>query len=32
MNKKIKDFTITLDDLGITELPTWNANSPIGDT
>ncbi|MDC0184279.1 VCBS repeat-containing protein [Rhodobiaceae bacterium] len=32
MNKKIKDFSITLGDLGITEFPTWNANSPVGDT
>ena len=32
MNKKIENFTITLDDIGISEFPTWNANSPVGDT
>jgi len=32
MTKKITNFTITLEDLGITEFPTWNANSPTGDT
>ena len=25
MNKKIENFTITLDDIGISEFPTWNA-------
>ena len=32
MTKKIKNYTISLEDLGITEFPTWNANSPTGDT
>ena len=32
MTKKITNFTISLEDLGITEFPTWNANSPTGDT
>ena len=32
MSNKIKDFSISLEDLGITEFPTWNPNSPIGDT
>jgi len=32
MSNKVKDFSISLEDLGITEFPTWNPNSPIGDT
>ena len=32
MTKKITNYTISLEDLGITEFPTWNANSPTGDT
>jgi len=32
MSNKVKDFSISLEDLGITEFPTWNPNSPIGNT
>ena len=32
MTIKITNYTISLEDLGITEFPTWNANSPTGDT
>tara|TARA_B100000965_G_scaffold143681_1_gene119698 strand:- start:91 stop:1953 length:1863 start_codon:yes stop_codon:yes gene_type:complete len=32
MTVKITNYTIPLEDLGITEFPTWNANSPTGDT
>ena len=32
MSNKVKDFSISLEGLGITEFPTWNPNSPIGNT
>ena len=32
MTIKITNYTISLEDLGITEFPTWNPNSPTGDT